>query len=84
MQIVITDHHLPGVKLPDADVIVNPSHPDEVFPDRSIAGVAVAWYVMAALRSELEQRNYFCKKLSPIWLNTWIWLRWALWLTVWL
>jgi single-stranded-DNA-specific exonuclease len=65
VQIVITDHHLPGVKLPDADVIVNPSHPDEVFPDRSIAGVAVAWYVMAALRSELEQRNYFLQKVKP-------------------
>lgn len=63
--VIVTDHHLPGDELPDAAVIVNPSHPDEIFPDTSVAGVAVAWYVMVALRFELEQCGYFSTIAKP-------------------
>ena len=65
IRVVVTDHHLPGDQLPAADVIVNPSHPDEMFPDTSIAGVAVAWYVMVAVRSVLDAWGFFKTVLKP-------------------
>ncbi len=57
IQVLITDHHLPGAQLPDADVIVNPNVPGSQFRSRALAGVGVAFYVMAALRRELENRG---------------------------
>jgi single-stranded-DNA-specific exonuclease len=57
IQVLITDHHLPGAELPDADVIVNPNVPGSRFASRALAGVGVAFYVMAAVRRELESRG---------------------------
>ncbi len=57
IQVLITDHHLPGAELPAADVIVNPNLPDSRFGSRALAGVGVAFYVMAALRRALEARG---------------------------
>ncbi|WP_445776619.1 single-stranded-DNA-specific exonuclease RecJ [Shewanella sp.] len=59
MQVVVTDHHLPGASLPNADVIVNPNQPGCPFASKSIAGVGVAFYLMSALRAELRQRNWY-------------------------
>ncbi|EDQ00974.1 single-stranded-DNA-specific exonuclease RecJ [Shewanella benthica] len=59
MQVVITDHHLPGKAIPDADAIVNPNQVDCGFASKSIAGVGVAFYLMSALRAELRQRNWY-------------------------
>ena len=55
IDVLITDHHLPGPELPAADVIVNPNLPGGHFPSHSLAGVGVAFYVMAALGRRLEQ-----------------------------
>ncbi|AXF76797.1 single-stranded-DNA-specific exonuclease RecJ [Erwinia tracheiphila] len=52
--VVITDHHLPGETLPDADAIVNPNLEGCAFPSRSLAGVGVAFYLMLALRATLR------------------------------
>src|SRR6185503_1535285 len=57
IQVLITDHHLPGAVLPAAEVIVNPNVPGSQFASRSLAGVGVAFYVMAALRRELDTRG---------------------------
>jgi len=57
IQVLITDHHLPGKELPAADVIVNPNVPGSQFSSRSLAGVGVAFYVMAALRREIDSRG---------------------------
>jgi single-stranded-DNA-specific exonuclease len=57
IQVLITDHHLPGAELPAADVIVNPNVPGSRFASRALAGVGVAFYVMAALRRELDTRG---------------------------
>jgi len=57
IQVLITDHHLPGAVLPAAEVIVNPNVPGSRFASRALAGVGVAFYVMAALRRELDARG---------------------------
>ena len=56
---VITDHHLPGDALPDADAIVNPNQRGCTFPSKNICGVGVLFYVMLALRSTMRQRGAF-------------------------
>ena len=62
MQVLITDHHLPGDTLPAATAIINPNQPDCPFPSKSIAGVGVIFYLMLALRAELRQRGAFKTK----------------------
>lgn len=65
MATVITDHHLPGDTLPDADVIVNPNQPGCDFPSKSLAGVGVMFYTMLALRAELRERGAFAAGKEP-------------------
>ena len=62
IDVLITDHHLPGERLPDANVIVNPNLPGDAFPSRNLAGVGVMFYVLAALRAELRERGWFAQK----------------------
>ena len=62
MQVVVTDHHLPGNQLPNADAIVNPNQTDCPFPSKNIAGVGVAFYLMLALRSYMREVNYFTQQ----------------------
>ena len=59
---LITDHHLPGDALPDAECIVNPNQRGCRFPSKAIAGVGVMFYVMLALRAELRERGLFKDK----------------------
>ncbi len=59
MQVIVTDHHLPGDTLPAAQAIINPNQPGCPFPSKSIAGVGVIFYLMLALRAELRQRGFF-------------------------
>jgi len=58
-KVIVTDHHLPGEKLPDAEAIVNPNCPGDQFPSKSLAGVGVVFYLMSVLRSALRARNWF-------------------------
>jgi single-stranded-DNA-specific exonuclease len=55
---LITDHHLPGPELPQADCIVNPNQHGCAFPSKALAGVGVMFYVMIALRAELRERSF--------------------------
>ncbi|HUI62303.1 MAG TPA: DHH family phosphoesterase, partial [Steroidobacteraceae bacterium] len=57
IDVLITDHHLPGAELPDACAIVNPNLPDCRFASRALAGVGVAFYVMAGLKRHLDERG---------------------------
>lgn len=59
VEVLITDHHLPGNELPDASAIVNPNQPGDNFPSKALAGVGVMFYMLAALRAELRTRNWF-------------------------
>ncbi|HEY9199363.1 MAG TPA: single-stranded-DNA-specific exonuclease RecJ, partial [Gammaproteobacteria bacterium] len=59
MRVLVTDHHLPGLRLPEADAIVNPNLPGDDFPSKNLAGVGVAFYVMVALRARLRDKGWF-------------------------
>lgn len=59
MQVLVTDHHLPGDELPDADIIVNPNQPGCDFPSKHLAGVGVMFYLVLALRAEFRARGVF-------------------------
>ena len=56
--VLVTDHHLPGATLPRAQVIVNPNLPGSRFASASLAGVGVAFYVMAALAKQLGETQF--------------------------
>jgi single-stranded-DNA-specific exonuclease len=62
---LITDHHLPGAQLPQAECIVNPNQPGCEFPSKALAGVGVMFYVVLALRTELRKRDFFKDKAEP-------------------
>lgn len=66
IQVVVTDHHLPGDMLPEADAIVNPNQPGCEFPSRAMAGVGVIFYVMLALRAALRDSGWFERRSFPV------------------
>ena len=57
IDVLITDHHLPGEELPAADAIVNPNRPGDGFPSKCIAGVGVMFYVLGALRARRREQS---------------------------
>ncbi|RTE87013.1 MULTISPECIES: single-stranded-DNA-specific exonuclease RecJ [Gammaproteobacteria] len=57
LRVVVTDHHLPGSQMPDADAIVNPNHPECSFASKAIAGVGVTFYVLMALRTWFRENH---------------------------
>ena len=65
IDVVVTDHHLPGDTLPPARVIVNPNQPECGFPSKHLAGVGVVFYVLLALRAELRRRGVFDAQTQP-------------------
>ncbi|WP_028918883.1 single-stranded-DNA-specific exonuclease RecJ [Pseudoxanthomonas suwonensis] len=58
-QVVVTDHHLPGPRLPAADAIVNPNLPGDAFPSKALAGVGVVFYLLLALRRRMREAGAF-------------------------
>ncbi|SDM64716.1 exonuclease RecJ [Oryzisolibacter propanilivorax] len=65
LTVVVTDHHLPGPQLPEADAIVNPNQPGCTFESKCMAGVGVMFYVLLALRAELRARGVFDATSQP-------------------
>ncbi len=59
IDVIVTDHHLPGDELPRALAIVNPNQPGCGFPSKNLAGVGVMFYVLMALRALMRQRGHF-------------------------
>ncbi|MFS1522655.1 single-stranded-DNA-specific exonuclease RecJ [Microbulbifer sp. 2304DJ12-6] len=57
--VIVTDHHLPGSELPEADAIVNPNQPGCDFPSKNLAGVGVIFYLLSRLRSALQACGWF-------------------------
>lgn len=64
-QVVITDHHLPGETLPDADAIINPNLKGDPFPSKALAGVGVMFYLLIAIRAEMRKRGLFEGATEP-------------------
>lgn len=62
LDVLITDHHLPGAVLPSANAIVNPNLAGDTFPSKALAGVGVIFYVMLALRAELRRQDWFAAR----------------------
>ena len=62
IDVLITDHHLPGRELPNADVIINPNQDGDNFPSKHLAGVGVVFYVLSALRALLRENDWFTEK----------------------
>jgi single-stranded-DNA-specific exonuclease len=65
LQVLITDHHLPGDTTPAATCIVNPNQHGCNFPSKNLAGVGVMFYVLLALRAELRRRGAFENNAEP-------------------
>ncbi|MBS0406772.1 MAG: single-stranded-DNA-specific exonuclease RecJ [Proteobacteria bacterium] len=65
LKVLVTDHHLPGAELPQADVIVNPNQPGCTFESKALAGVGVMFYVLLGLRAELRERGAFDNTTQP-------------------
>lgn len=65
IQVLVTDHHLPGSELPAAEVIVNPNLPGSPFGSRALAGVGVAFYVLVALRQIMDSRGLLPAQALP-------------------
>jgi single-stranded-DNA-specific exonuclease len=65
IQVLITDHHLPGPHTPAAACIVNPNQHGCAFPSKHLAGVGVMFYVLVALRAELRRRDWFSQRKEP-------------------
>jgi single-stranded-DNA-specific exonuclease len=57
--VIVTDHHLPGESLPDANAIVNPNVPGDAFPSKALAGVGVMFYLLSVVRRVLRERGWF-------------------------
>ncbi|MDW3094927.1 MAG: single-stranded-DNA-specific exonuclease RecJ [Gammaproteobacteria bacterium] len=65
IDVLVTDHHLPGQELPNANVIVNPNQPGDEFESKSLAGVGVMFYVLIALRSYMRKQDWFQAQNLP-------------------
>jgi len=65
LDVLVTDHHLPGDETPNADAIVNPNQLGCDFSSKNLAGVGVAFYVMLALRSLMQKKGCFSHVPAP-------------------
>jgi single-stranded-DNA-specific exonuclease len=65
LKVLITDHHLPGAQLPEAEAIVNPNQPGCTFPSKALAGVGVIFYVLMALRARLRAQGRYAQAPQP-------------------
>jgi single-stranded-DNA-specific exonuclease len=61
IDVLVTDHHLPGPALPQANAIVNPNLPGDDFPSKALAGVGVVFCVLVALRAHLRSVGWFAQ-----------------------
>ncbi|URX62598.1 single-stranded-DNA-specific exonuclease RecJ [Luteibacter anthropi] len=65
IRVLVTDHHLPGDVLPDADAMVNPNLSGDGFPSKALAGVGVMFYLLLALRASLREQGRFAEGEEP-------------------
>lgn len=66
IDVLVTDHHLPGPELPAANVIVNPNLAGDAFTSKALSGVGVMFCVLIALRSHLRDAGWFAERNIPV------------------
>ena len=62
---IVTDHHRLPARLPEADAIINPLQEDCSFPEKHLAGVGLAFYMAAGIRSAMRGNNMFSNGKEP-------------------
>ena len=62
IDVLVTDHHLPGEQLPEAVAIINPNQPGDEFPSKNLAGVGVMFYLLMALRQHMRSQGWFVRQ----------------------
>ncbi len=65
VDVVITDHHLPGDALPNANFIINPNQKSCNFPSKNLCGVGVIFYLLIAIKSQAKKRKLLNKNQEP-------------------
>jgi len=65
MSVIVTDHHEPPIKLPDAAALINPLLAECAFPYKSLSGVGLAFYLIAGLRKGLRESGFFKEGEEP-------------------
>jgi len=65
IKVLVTDHHLQGATLPEADCILNPNQGGCAFPSKALAGVGVVFYLLVALRGRLRELGWFARQGIP-------------------
>jgi len=65
LDLIVTDHHLPGDTLPDALAVINPQQPGCDFPGKGLAGVGLAFYLAIAIRYRLREEGFFRQTAEP-------------------
>lgn len=65
VEVIVTDHHLPGDEVPPAYAVVNPQQPDCPYPGKEVAGVGVAFLLACALRKRLREKGGFGVRPEP-------------------
>lgn len=65
IRVLVTDHHMPGEQLPDADAMVNPNLRGDGFPSKALAGVGVMFYLLLALRAQMRRDGMFADSVAP-------------------
>ncbi|MFB3104241.1 MAG: DHH family phosphoesterase, partial [Pseudomonadales bacterium] len=65
IDVIVTDHHLPGAELPAAFAIVNPNLPGCKFPSKAMAGVGVIYYLLMVVRAKLREDGWFAERVVP-------------------
>lgn len=65
VDVIVTDHHLPGRELPAAYAIVNPNVPGSTFPSGNLAGVGVVYYLLGLVRARLRDAGWFADRAAP-------------------
>jgi single-stranded-DNA-specific exonuclease len=65
MDVIVTDHHLPGEKIPEAFAVVDPRRPECGYPEKELAGVGVAFLLACGVRRALRERGFFDGRDEP-------------------
>lgn len=59
VEVIVTDHHTPGERLPSAFAVLDPKRKDCSFPEKELAGVGVAFLLACGVRRLLREAGAF-------------------------